>query len=345
LKEKASMAESMINRRLILQRRPKGLATWEEVVLRDEPVAQLQDGQVLIRNHYLSIDPAIRDWMSDRPSYLPPIPLGSVVRSTTVGEISASRHPNFVPGELVVGLNGWEDYSIAEGDQVGKVRLEPGDAEQYYLSIFGAVGLTPYFGLLAVGKPLPGETVLVSAAAGAVGSLVGQIAKIKGCRAVGLAGTDEKCRWIVEELGFDAAINYRTSPDLVAAIGDACPNGVDIYFDNVGGAVLDATLLNLAKDARIVFCGAISTYNSETPVPGPYNLWQILARSATLEGYLVSDYLDRFPEGIEQMRKWVSSGQIHFKEQIIDGLENTLDAFNLLFEGRNEGKLLIRLAV
>ncbi|WGK63223.1 NADP-dependent oxidoreductase [Halopseudomonas sp. SMJS2] len=204
--------------------------------------------------------------------------------------------------------------------------------------------MTPYFGLLEVGKPEAGQTVLVSAAAGAVGSLVGQIAKIQGCRAVGIAGTAEKCRWLVEELGFDAAINYRTESDLVAAIGNACPQGVDVYFDNVGGEVLDATLLNLNKDARIIFCGAISSYNSTGPVPGPFNYWQILARSATLKGYLVSDHLDQFPQGIAQMREWVGEGRIQFKEHIVDGLENTLQAFNLLFEGRNEGKVIVRVA-
>ena len=337
------MSEPLMNRSLLLERRPQGLATAHDVVLHQAPVAPLQDGQILLRNHYLSIDPAIRDWMSERPSYLPPITIGDPVRSTVIGEVLESRHANFRPGQLAVGLGGWEEYSRASGDYCMPVELQPGDQEQHYLSIYGAVGMTPYFGLLEAGKPQPGQTVLVSAAAGAVGSLVGQIAKIKGCRAVGIAGSDEKCRWIVEELGFDAAINYRTCTDLVKAIGEACPEGVDVYFDNVGGAILDATLLNLAKDARIVFCGAISTYNSTEPVPGPFNFWQILARSATVEGYLVSDYLDQFPQGIAQMRQWVSEGRIVFKEQVIDGLENTLDAFNLMFEGRNEGKLLVRL--
>ncbi|MCO6056886.1 NADP-dependent oxidoreductase [Pseudomonas sp. MOB-449] len=339
------MSDATLNRRLILARRPQGLATPDDVVLRQEPLGCPGEGQILLRNRYFSIDPAIRDWMSERPSYLPSIALGDAVRSTVLGEVVESRHPGFQPGDLAVGIGGWEEYSLASGDHFMPVRLQPDDEEQHYLSIYGAVGLTPYFGLLEAGKPKPGETVLVSAAAGAVGSLVGQIAKIQGCRAVGIAGSDEKCRWIVEELGFDAAINYRTAPDLAAAIGAACPAGVDVYFDNVGGEVLDATLLNLNKDARIVFCGAISSYNQSGPVPGPFNFWQILARSATLEGYLVSDYLERFPEGIAQMREWVRDGRIRFREQIIDGLENTLEAFNLLFAGRNEGKLLVRLAL
>ncbi|MEH6386837.1 NADP-dependent oxidoreductase [Pseudomonas profundi] len=338
------MPQPTTQRRLILERRPQGIATHEDVVLREQPLGDLADGQIMVRNHFFSIDPAIRDWMSERPSYLPPIRIGDPVRSTVIGEVVESRSPSFRPGQIAVGVGGWEEYSVADAGYFSPVELQPGDEEHYYLSIYGAVGLTPYFGLLEVGKPKPGETVLVSAAAGAVGSLVGQIAKIKGCRAVGIAGSDEKCSWIVEELGFDAAINYRTDPDMVASIGRACPEGVDVYFDNVGGEILDATLLNLNKDARIVFCGAISSYNTAEPVPGPYNFWQILARSATIEGYLVSDYLDQFPQGIAQMREWVGEGRLHFKEQIIDGLESTLDAFNLLFEGRNEGKLMIRVA-
>ncbi|MFC3608817.1 NADP-dependent oxidoreductase [Stutzerimonas tarimensis] len=337
------MSEPQKNRRLILERRPQGIATHQDVVLREGVVGTPGDGQILIRNHFFSIDPAIRDWMSERPSYLPSIRIGDPVRSTVIGEVLESRHPNFTPGQLAVGIGGWEEYSVADGGYFFPVELQPGDEEQQYLSIYGAVGLTPYFGLLEVGKPKEGETVLISAAAGAVGSLAGQIARIKGCRAVGIAGSDEKCRWIVEELGFDAAINYRTEADMVTAIGRACPQGVDVYFDNVGGEILDATLLNLNKDARIVFCGAISSYNSTEPVPGPYNFWQILARSATVEGYLVSDYLDQFPGGIAQMRQWVSEGRLQYREQIVDGLENTLDAFNLLFDGRNEGKLMVRL--
>ncbi|SEJ76748.1 hypothetical protein SAMN05216201_11745 [Pseudomonas linyingensis] len=331
------------NRRWILQKRPAGLVTLADIELREEPLRPLQSGEVLIRNHYLSIDPAIRDWMSERPSYLPSIPLGAVVRSTSLGAVVESRHPAFKAGDLAVGVNGWEDFSIASGDQLMSVQPMSGEAEQYFLSIYGAVGLTAYFGLLEKGRPQPGETVLVSAAAGAVGSLVGQIARLKGCRAVGIAGSEAKCRWLVDELGFDAAINYRTSTNLQEAIREACPNGVDVYFDNVGGEVLDAALMTLNKNARIVFCGAISGYNSQQSVPGPYNFWQILARTVTLEGFLVSDYFDRFPEAIAQVRQWLAEGKITFREQVVDGLEHCLDTFNLLFEGANNGKLIVRL--
>ena len=329
------------NRRMILARRPCGVPDDQDVILQNSDVEALGAGQVLVRNRFLSIDPAIRDWMSEGPSYLPPIALGDVVRSTTIGHVVDSRHDQFNEGDLVVGLNGWEDYSVADGDGLALIDNQEDYPEQYYLSVFGAVGLTAYFSLLEVGLPKAGETLLVSAAAGAVGSLVGQIGKIKGCRVVGIAGSNDKCRWL-EELGFDDTLNYREVTDLTTAIRAKCPDGVDIYFDNVGGQILDATLLAINDRARIVFCGAISSYNSKEPVPGPYNLWQILAHSARFEGVLVSNYLDRFPEGREQMKRWLASGKIRFREQIVDGLDHCLDAFQSLFNGTNTGKVVVR---
>ena len=331
----------MISRTLVLRRRPTGLVTAQDVVLEERAVPTLQEGSVLIKNRFLSIDPAIRDWMSDHKSYLPPIALGEVVRSTTLGEVVNSCHASFVKGQLAWGLNGWEEYSVVSGDHLVLVP-ESLDQPQHALSIYGAVGMTAYFALLEVGLPKPGDTVLVSGAAGMVGSLVGQIAKIKGCRVVGIAGSEEKCRWL-EELGFDATLNYKSSSDLDAAIADACPEGVDIYFDNVGGEILDAALLNINHRARIVFCGAISTYNAEEPVPGPYNIWQILAKSARMEGFLVRDYFHRFPDGIRHMKEWVDAGDIIFSEHIVNGVEETLTAFNMLFEGTNKGKMLVKL--
>jgi len=331
------------NRQFYLHQRPTGTPTRDDVRLREVPVPEPGDGQVVIRNKYFSLDPAIRGWMDDTPSYLPPIELGAVVRSTVVGEVIASRHPAFSVGDAAVGLTGWEEYSMASGDALARVPADGRFPLHYYVNILGAVGLTPYFGVLDAGKPQPGETLLMSAAAGAVGSVGGQIAKLKGCRVVGLAGSDEKCAWITDELGFDAAINYKTCGPMVDAIKTACPEGVDIYFDNVGGDILDAALLNLNAGARIVFCGAISGYNSAEPVPGPYNWWQILARRVTVQGFLVSHYVDRFPEGIAEMGEWVEQGKIKFREQIVDGFENTFDTFLKLFDGSNEGKLIIRL--
>lgn len=335
------MSES-INRQFYLHRRPAGRPTAEDVRRRDVPIAEPGEGQVLIHNLYFSLDPAIRDWMSDTPSYIPPIEIGHPILSTTIGQVVASRHSGFAEGDFAYGINAWEDYSVSAGDFLMKVPEDNEHPLHYYLSVFGAVGLTPYFGITEVGRPKPGETVLMSAAAGAVGSIGGQIAKILGCYVVGLAGSDEKCRWITQDLGFDAAINYKTCGPLVDAIAQACPNGVDVYFDNVGGEILDAALLNLNDHARIVFCGAISGYNSETPVPGPYNWWQILARSATIHGYLVSNYFDRFPEGVAQMAEWLKQGRIQFREEIVDGFENTLEAFLKLFDGTNTGKLMVR---
>lgn len=334
----------LMNRRQILVRRPVGLPGLEDVQLQTQAVPDLRDGQVLIRNELLSLDPAIRDWMSDGPSYLPPIELGDAVRSTTLGEVVASRHPRWSVGAVVSGLNAWEDYSIAPGDYLAAVDNPEGFPHSHYLSIFGAVGMTSYFALREVGRPQAGDTLLVSAAAGAVGSVVGQLGKQMGCRVVGLAGTDEKCRWLIDELGFDGAINYRTAGDLPSAIETECPGGVDIFFDNVGGAILDATLLKINDRARIIFCGAISSYNATEPVPGPYNMWQILAHGARLEGFLVRDYVGRFPEGIKAMKTWVGQGQIIFREDIQEGLENVIPAFSKLFDGSNEGKLILRIS-
>lgn len=334
----------LFNRRQILESRPVGLPTSQDVVLHRDPIGEPQSGQVLIENLFISMDPAIRDWMSDGPSYLPPIELGNPVRSTTVGRVAKSMHESWRRGDIVIGLNGWEEYSLADGDHLAPVDNPDGYPLSNYLSIFGAVGMTSYFALLEVGKPAAGETLLVSAAAGAVGSVVGQIGKILGCRVVGLAGTDEKCQWLTEELGFDAAINYRTSSDLVEDIRAGCPDGVDIYYDNVGGALLDAALLCINDKARIVFCGAIASYNSPDPVPGPYNLWQLLAHSARLEGFLVRDYVHRFPEGIAQIKAWVKEGKIQFREDVQEGLENAVPIFNSLFDGSNKGKLILQVA-
>lgn len=331
----------LMNRRQILVSRPVGLPGPGNVQLRSEVLPALQEGQVLIRNELLSLDPAIRDWMAEGPSYLPPIALGDAVRSTTLGKVVASRHPGWSEGERVVGLNAWEDYSIACGDHLVPIDNPEGFPLSHYLSIFGAVGMTSYFALLEVGRPIAGDTLLVSAAAGAVGSVVGQIGKLLGCRVVGLAGTDDKCCWLTDTLGFDAAVNYRSATDLSAAIAEQCPQGVDVFFDNVGGATLDAALLCINERARIVFCGAIGNYNASEPTPGPYNMWQILAHSARLEGFLVRDYIGRFPEGIQQMKTWVTEGRIQFREHVEEGLENALPAFNKLFSGHNNGKMIL----
>lgn len=334
------------NLQLVLSKRPIGVPTEDDIQLHQGTIRPPVEGEVVVRNQYLSLDPAQRDWMKDAVSYLPPIAIGEPIRSTTLGVVSQSRHPDFQAGDSVLGLatNAWEEYSTTPGEQLTHARAIGDYPLRYHLSIFsGAMGLTPYFGMLELGQPQPGETVLISAAAGAVGSIAGQIARIHGCRVVGIAGSDEKCERLTAEMGFDAAINYKAVDDLATAIATTCPERVNIYFDNVGGAVLDAALLNLADHARVVFCGAISTYNATEPVPGPYNYWQILARSATVRGLLTTNYVDRFDAAIDDLRRWLDEGQLHFREDIVAGLENTVDAYSRLFSGRNEGKLLVRL--
>lgn len=333
-----------MNRQYILARRPLGLPSNEDVVLQEVPVPEAGPGEIVIRNLYLSLDPAIRGWMSDEPNYIDPIPVGGKVWATTLGRVVQSNSPEFAVGDVVIGMNAWEDYSCMTAAGATKLDESMGLPLTSFLSVLGATGLTAYFGLLEVGQPRAGETLLVSGAAGAVGSIVGQIGKIKGCRVVGMAGSDEKCRWLLDECGFDAVINYRTCGDLTAAIAEQCPQGVDVYWENVGGETLDAVLLNLAERARIVFCGWIASYNDDEKRPGPRNLWQLLAKSARMEGFVVMSYVPRFPEGIAILGQWLGEGKIVYREHIVDGLENALDAFHMLFDGRNNGKLILRIA-
>lgn len=334
------------NRRFLLVRRPAGRPVAEDFRLEVQPLPELGEGEFLIRNHYASLDPAIRGWMDDTPSYMPPIPLGSSVRASTVGVVERSRNPNFPVGQWVMGLNAIEDYSLAApGGFTQPIDPKAVPRVTNYLSLFGAVGLTAYFGFVEVCEPKESDTVLVTGAAGAVGSLVGQIAKIKGCRAIGIAGGPDKCRKLTERYGYDAAIDYRGKD--VAALADAirevAPEGVDIIFENVGGDVLDAGLMNLRHGARIGLCGLISEYNAPSPV-GVRNLWQLIVHSASIRGFIVRDFLPRFPEGAAEMGKWLTEGRLVFDEHIDEGLENAFPAFMRLFDGTNEGKMILKIA-
>lgn len=333
-----------VNRQYILASRPRGLPTPEEVPMQESPVPVAGEGEIVIRNLYISLDPAIRGWMSDEPSYIEPIPIGTKVWATGIGRVVDSQSPDFEVGDIALGMNAWEDYTLCAAEAATKIEDTMGLSLTTFLSILGATGLTSYFGLLDVGKPRPGEVLLVSGAAGAVGSVVGQIGKLKGCRVIGIAGGEEKCRWIREECGFDDVIDYKACDDLTAAIAEKCPDGVDIYWENVGGEMLDAVLMNLAERARIVFCGWIATYNDEEKRPGPKNLWQLLAKSARMEGFVVKSYIPQFPEGIAAMAEWLQEGKLVYKEHVVEGLENALDAFHMLFDGRNTGKLIIKIA-
>jgi NADPH-dependent curcumin reductase CurA len=334
------------NRRFLLARRPRGEPVAEDFALAVAPVPTPPPGGIVVRNHFGSLDPAQRGWMDDTPSYMPPIRLGDPVRATTVGVVEASDNGDFVPGQWVMGLNALEDYSVAApGGFTMPIDISAVASPSHYLSALGAVGLTAYFGLLDVAKPQPGETLLVSGAAGAVGSAVGQIGKILGCRVVGIAGGEEKCRRLVEHYGFDAAIDYkgRDHDALVAAIADAAPQGANILFENVGGAVMEAEVFNLALHARVVLCGLISEYNAAEKI-GLRNLWQVLARRVTLHGFLIADYAPRFAEGGARMAQWLAEGRLRVDEDVQDGLENAYPAFMRLFSGANTGKLVLKIA-
>jgi NADPH-dependent curcumin reductase CurA len=336
------------NRRFILKRRPNGTPVPDDFELREEALPELADGQFLIRNHYASLDPAIRGWMDDAPSYMPPIPLGAPVRASTVGEIVASKAADFPVGAWVSGLNAIELYSVGMAggfSAVVDVSLVPSPTN--FLSVLGAVGMTAYFGYLEVCRPNPGDVVLVTGAAGAVGSLVGQIAKIKGAsKVIGIAGGPEKCKRLVERYGFDAAIDYRDKDvdALTAAIAAEVPGGVNIIFENVGGDILDAGLNNLAMHARIGVCGLISEYNNAGEKTGARNIWQLIVKRATMQGLLVADYVPRFGEGIAEMAGWLREGRLVFDEHVDEGIGNALPAFLRLFSGSNDGKMILKLA-
>lgn len=333
------------NRRFTLVRRPNGTPVPEDFKLVEVETPALEDGQFLIRNHYASLDPAIRGWMDDLPSYLPPIKLGYPVRATTVGIVAESRNADFPVGSWASGLNGLEDYSLDQaGGFSGPIDPDAVPTVTNYLSSVGAIGLTAYFALLEVGKPQAGETVLVSGAAGAVGSLVGQIARMKGCRTIGIAGGAEKCERLTRDYGYDVAIDYRgkSKSELDAAIRAAAPDGVDIQFENVGGDILDAGLLLLNPKGRVVLCGLISQYNSE-PLPIT-NIWRLITQGARMEGFILTQYVPRFAEAIPQLAAWTKSGALRVDEHIDVGLENALSAFLRLFEGTNNGKMILKIA-
>jgi hypothetical protein len=329
------------NRQWLLARRPDGAIKDSDFKLVETDAPTPREGEVLVRNLMLSCDPTQRGWIAF-DTYLPAVKIGEVVRSLGAGRVVASNNPDFAVGDIVSGLVGWQDYVVMNPKgQLNK--LPPGAPLELAMSVLGPTGITAYFGLLDVGRPVAGETVVVSGAAGATGSVVGQIAKIKGCRAIGVAGGPEKCRWLVDEAGFDAAIDYK-SENVAARLKELCPKGVDIFFDNVGGDVLDAALARLAMRGRVVLCGGIANYNATEPPPGPKNYLNLVVVRGRMEGFLVLDYLPRAGEAVAALAGWVQAGKIKYKVDVQHGLENAPATLRRLFEGRNEGKQLLRIA-
>jgi NADPH-dependent curcumin reductase CurA len=337
------MAPTAGNRRLVLAERPMGMVDARTVRLEEQAVPDPGPAGALVKIRYLSIDPTIRTWMDDAPGYLPAIGLGDVVRGGGIGEVVETTSDHYQVGDFVFGMTGWQDYTVAD-EGVGAMQVIPAGIDPLVaLSVFGVTGMTAYFGLIDVGRVAPGDTVVVSGAAGATGSVVGQLARIKeAARVVGIAGTDEKCAWLVDDLGFDAAVNYRTE-NVGAALRKQCPGGIDLYFDNVGGEILDTCLGQLKLKGRVVLCGAISTYNETGPTKGPGNYRNLIVIRGRMEGFLILDYLDRFPEAQLAMAGWVAEGRIKHSEHVVDGLEQAPEALNLLFTGGNTGKVIVKL--
>ncbi len=332
------------NRQFKLAARPRGTIKTSDFEYVETEIPKPGPEQALVRNIYLSLDPTNRIWMSDMPQYMPPVQLGEVMRGIGIGQVVESNNPAFAPGDLVQGLVGWQDYLlIDEKSGMPKLPRELDVPISAFLSGIGMTSQTAYFGLLDVGRPKEGETVVVTAAAGATGSVAGQIAKIKGCRVIGIAGSPEKCAWLKDELGFDAAVNYKDA-DWKEQLARACPNGIDIDYENVGGEILDAILPLFNLKGRVVLCGLISAYNADKPVPGPYRFDQILMKRLRVEGFIYLDYAPRFGEAMRELAGWLKQGKLKVRETVVEGLENAPTALNRLFDGTNIGKLMIKIA-
>lgn len=333
-----------MNRSWVLRQRPEGDLKEGDLELVESPLEPLQEGEVRTRLVYLSLDPTNRIWMSDADGYLPPVGIGDAMRGGGLAVVTESRFDGLNVGDIVnTGLATWSLYSNLPGKSLTALPRLPGVPLTAFMGPLGATGMTAYFGLMDIAKPKAGETVVVSAAAGAVGSMVGQIAKIQGCRVVGIAGSDDKCKWLTETAGFDAAINYKTE-DVGAALDRHCPDGIDINFENVGGRIMDEVIARLNDFSRMPLCGLISTYNATEPVPGPYNFANLLMRRTLVKGFIVIDYFPRFPEGIQQMAQWLMAGKIKFETDIVQGLENAPASLSRLFEGKNLGKLMVQVS-
>jgi NADPH-dependent curcumin reductase CurA len=342
--QETSVANQALNHQFRLAARPVGMPKDSDWNQTSESLRELRDGEILVRTIYLSLDPAMRGWMNEGKSYIRPVAIGEVMRAGGIGEVIASTSARFAVGDIVSGVTGVQQYWIGAADdrEAGFHKIDPALAPlPKYLNALGMPGMTAYFGLLEVGMPKPGETVVVSGAAGAVGQTVGQVAKQRGCRVVGIAGGPEKCSFVVDELGFDACIDYKGGA-LKEGLKTHCPNGVDIYFDNVGGEILDTVLTRIRMKARIIICGAISQYNNTAPVKGPSNYLSLLVNRARMEGIVVFDYADRYGVAVAEMAQWMRAGSFKSREDIVQGLDQFPEALRMLFEGRNFGKLVLQ---
>ena len=332
----------MINKKMILINRPTGIPEKNTWSFEEELISDIKDGQILIKHQYISLDPAMRGWMNNSKSYIPPVEIGTVMRAGTVGEvIQVNNNTNFKVGDFVSGWGGVQEYSISDGKNYSIIK-DKNNPIHRYLGALGMPGMTAYFGIINEGKIKSGDIVLVSAAAGAVGSLVGQIAKIKGCKVIGIAGGNEKCKYVKEQLGFDEVIDYKND-NIYSSLKKYCPEGIDVYFDNVGGEILDAALAKLRMNARIVICGAISQYNNTSRTKGPSNYLSLLVNRATMKGMVVFDYKNDYPMAINQISEWFNQGKLKSNESIFEGIDNFYETFLKLFNGNKRGKLILKL--
>jgi NADPH-dependent curcumin reductase CurA len=334
-----------VNRQWLLRSRPIGMVKESDFELREAEIPSPADGEFLVKTSYLAFEPAMRGWMTDQESYIPPVALGEVMRGATVGEVIESNHPDFESGELVSTFDvGWQEYGvIGPGGMAPPIKVPEGVPPTIMLGVLGLTGLTAYFGLLDIGQPVSGDTVLVSGAAGATGSVAAQIAKLKGCRVVGIAGGPEKCAWLTDVAGLAGALDYKLG-SVDTQIAESCPDGVNVFFDNVGGAILEAALNHLALNARIVICGGISAYNEATPPPGPSNLLNLAIQRGRMQGFIVTDFLPRFEDAATELAGWVMAGDIVYEEDIQTGFENAPKTFLRLFQGLNLGKQLLNIS-
>jgi len=330
-----------INHQFVIAARPVGMVKESDFEYRESPQPVAGAGEALVKTEYISLDPSMRGQMENRADYAAPLYIGDVMRARGVGRVLASNNPRFREGDRVIGMFGMQKYTVSDGKNTPMQTFDADIDPKIALGILGGTGMTAYFGLLELGAPKAWDVVVISGAAGATGSVAGQIAKLKGCTVFGMAGTDNKCAWLTDDLGFDGAINYKTQ-SVAAELDRLCPNGMNIFFDNVGGEILDICLARIAMNARIIICGGISRYNATGPLPGPRNYFNLVFRRARMEGFIVIDYAHRFPEAIAEMRTWIDAGKLKQRTTVIDGFKMLPSALIKLFEGYNTGKMMVR---